>query len=93
MISLDPIHEFAPGTVCEVLRPRQVPVVGAHCADVAHAFDAVTDIDGVTVSLYPPDLVIMVRMLDARCALIRYAGSTLAVIAAKHLKRSEVRLS
>lgn len=88
------IQEFAVGEVCELLRPRQVPVVGPDCLEAAHVFEPVRDIDSVTVTLYPPDLVVIMRVLaDGRHVIARYGGATLCVIATRNLQRSEVRRS
>lgn len=81
-------------TVMQVTSPRQYPVVAARTLGEGHVFDATRDIDGMTVTIYPPDLVIALRVINHGEHLIcRYAGGPLCVISRKYLKVSEVKLS
>lgn len=81
-------------TVMQVTSPKQYPLVAARTLEEGHVFDAVRDIDGTAVTIYPPDLVIALRIINNGEHLIcRYAGGPLCVIARKYLKVSEVKLS
>lgn len=80
--------------VMDVTTPGQFPIVPASTLDEDAVFDPSRDIDGTTVTIYPPDVVIAKRIIDNGKHLIcRYAGGPLCVISRKHLKPSEVKLS
>lgn len=86
--------EMACGGVAEVTSARQFPIVQEWTLEEGALFDAERDIDGTTVTLHPPDIVIIKRVIDGgRHLIYRYAGGPLCVIAVRHLKRSEVKLS
>lgn len=80
--------------VMEITAPRSFPIVQDRTLEEGHVFDPVRDIDGATVTIYPPDLVLAKRVIHGGTHLIcRYAGGPLCVIARHHLKPSEVKLS
>lgn len=81
-------------TVMEVTSRGQFPVVPDSTLDEHAVFDPSRDIDGTTVTIYPPDVVVAKRIIDNGKHLIcRYAGGPLCVISHKHLRLSEVKLS
>lgn len=80
--------------VMDVITPGQFPIVPPSTLDEHAVFDPNRDIDGTTVTIYPPDVVIAKRIIDnGRHAICRFAGGPLCVISRKHLKLSEVKLS
>jgi hypothetical protein len=87
-------HEMPCGGVAEVTAPRQCPIVQECTLDEHAEFDAVRDIGSATVTLYPPDVVIIKRIIDGgRHLIVRYGGATLCVISRTHIKLSEVKLT
>ena len=78
----------------DITRPGQFPIVPDRTLDENAVFDPVRDIDGNTVTIYPPDVVIAKRIIDNGKHLIcRYAGGPLCVIFRKYLTPSQVKLS
>lgn len=82
------------GRVMQITSVGLYPIVGAQVLEEAHVFDASRDISEFVVSIYPPDLVRVRRVLDGgRHLICRYAGGPLCVVPWKCLTFSEVKLS
>ena len=80
--------------VMQLTAPGQFPIVKESTLDESVEFDAVLDIDGTTVTIYPPDVVIAKRSIDCgRHFICKYAGGPLCVISRSKLTPSEVQLS
>ena len=89
-----PHIETLVGHVMDVVKVGLYPIVGAEVLEDAHVFDAARDIQGQTVGIYPPDVVLVKRVIDhGRHLIARYAGGPLCVFPMTCLKPSEVRLS
>lgn len=81
-------------TVAEVTTARQFPLAPDSLLDESISYDPVRDLNGNTVTIYPPDVVVIKRFLhDGYLCLCRFAGGPLCIIAASHLKPSEVKFS
>lgn len=80
------------GQVMQVVKAAQYPIVKEEVLEEAWVFDAARDIDGLTVTIYPPDLVVVKRIIDQGKHLIcRYAGGPLCVMSRRNVKPSEVK--
>ena len=94
MSTTEPNIDTLVGRVMQVTSRGEYPIVGAAVLEEAHVFDAARDINDYTVSIYPPDVVLVKRVIDhGRHLICRYAGGPLCVCPMKCLKPSEVRLS
>ncbi|WP_395734117.1 hypothetical protein [Prosthecobacter sp.] len=81
------------GKLMHITSPGQYAIVNDEVLAPEWVFDAARDIDGRWVSIYPPDLVMVKRVIDQWKHLIcRYAGA-LCVVSRKHVKASEVKLT
>ncbi len=92
-MSADASNELSCGAVAEITDTRQYPVVQEWTLQEDAVFDPAHEIDGTTVTLYPPGLVIIMRVLNEGRVMICRTGRVLCVIARRHLKLSEVKLS
>lgn len=80
--------------VATVTAPRRFPICAAVVIEDGIMFDATLHIHGETVTIYPPDVVVVKRVINGGLHCIcRYAGGPLCVIATKHLEPSPVKLS
>ena len=81
------------GLLMHITSPSRYAIVDEEVLAPEWVFDAARDIDGRWVSIYPPDVVLVKRVIDQGKHLIcKYAG-TLVVVPRKCLRASEVKLT
>jgi hypothetical protein len=81
------------GMLMHITSPARYVIVNDEVLAAEWVFDAARDIDGRWVSIYPPDVVMVKRVIDQGKHLIcKYAG-TLVVVPRKCLRASEVKLT
>lgn len=85
--------DLKPECVAEVTSARQYPIVKDSFIDDQVMFDPNLHLTGETVTIYPPDLVVVKFLIANSHVVCRYAGGPYCVISAKRLKPSEVRRS
>lgn len=80
------------GMLMHITSPARYAIVNDEVLAPEWLFNAARDIDGRWVSIYPPDVVMVKRVIDQGKHLIcKYAG-TLVVVPRKCLRASEVKL-
>lgn len=81
------------GMLMHITSPSPYCIVNEEVLGPEWVFNAARDIDGRWVSIYPPDVVMVKRVIDQGKHLIcKYAG-TLVVVPRKCLRASEVKLT
>jgi len=81
------------GMLMHITSPARYAIVNDEVLAADWVFNAARDIDGRWVSIYPPDVVMVKRVIDqGKHLLCRYAG-TLVVVPRKCVRDSEVKLT
>jgi hypothetical protein len=81
------------GKLMQITAPGQYAIVNDEVLAPEWVFNAERDIDGRWVSIYPPDIVMVKRVIDqGKHLLCRYAGA-LVVVPRKCVRDSEVKLT